>query len=102
MILTELLLEIKSLADPQKAVAAQAYHKSAREHWGVTMPQVETLAKAFSKGLKEDELISLAETLWMTDLFDPMMCATKILSLPRIKPSPLLWYTIKNCLKNVD
>jgi len=100
--LTNLLPEIKKFADPIRAAADQRYHKSSREHWGVSVPQCDKLARVFSKGLKENELIAIAETLWMTNLFDPMICASKILSLPSIKPSPLLWNTIKNFLEKVD
>lgn len=80
--LKDLLREIKSLVDPQKAIADQRYDKSTREHWGVSVPQCDKLAKLFSKGLREDELIAMADALWMTDLFDPMICASKILPCP--------------------
>lgn len=99
---TDLLQEIKKFTDPKKATVDQRYHKSTREHWGVSVPQCDKLAKEFSKGLKENELIAMAEALWMTNLFDPMICASKILSLSSIKPSSLLWNTIKNFLKNID
>lgn len=98
----DILNEIKKFADPKKAIVDQRYHKSVREHWGVSVPQCNQLVKAFSKGLKQDELLSIAEDLWMTDLFDPMICASKILSLPFIKPSPFVWKTIKTFLKKVD
>ncbi|MDP1836528.1 MAG: DNA alkylation repair protein [Chlamydiales bacterium] len=98
----ELLRELKSLEDPEKAIADQRYHKSVREHWGVSMPQCEKLVRLCSKDRTEAELISTAEALWKTDLFDPMMCASKILCLPRVKPSLFLWNTIKSFLKTVD
>ncbi len=97
----DLLQEIKSLADPKKAIADQRYHKSRREHWGVSVPQCDKLAKSL-KSFQQEELLSIAKTLWMTDLFDPMMCASKILSLSCVKPSQALWNTIKTFLKSVD
>lgn len=98
----DLLQEIKSWADPQRAIKDQRYHKSSRKHWGVSVPQCHKLAKSFSIGLQQVELLSIAQALWLTDLFDPMICASKILSLPCVKPSLLLWDTIKGFLKNVD
>ena len=98
----DLLQEIKSLADPKRAIADQRYHKSHREHWGVSVPQCDKLVKSFSKGLQQEELLSIAEALWTTDLFDPMICASKIVSLPCISPSPVLWNMIKKFLKSVD
>lgn len=100
--LKDLLREIKTLADPKRAAADQRYHKSAREHWGVSVPQCDKLAKTFSKDLNENELISMAEALWMTDLFDPMICASKILSFSSIKPSSQLWKVIKDFMIKVD
>lgn len=98
----DLLQEISKLGDSQKAIDAQRYHKSKRVHWGVTMPQCDQFVKSFSKGLSQEELLSIAETFWMTDLFDPMMCASKILSLSCIKPSPFLWKMLNNFLTSVD
>ncbi len=98
----DLLQEIKLLGNPAKALEAKLYHKSERQHWGVTMPQCATFAKSIAKDLEEEELLALAEALWMTDLFDPMMCASKLICLPRLKPSPSLWMTINRFLKKVD
>jgi 3-methyladenine DNA glycosylase AlkD len=98
----ELLKDIKNLSDPQRAASDKRYHKSNREHWGVPVPQCAKLAKSFSKGLEQEELLEMAEALWMTDLFDPMMCASKILSLPCIKPSLTVWNMVKAFLQKVD
>lgn len=98
----DLLHEIKSFSNPTKGIASQRYHKSMREHWGVTVPQCNLLAKSFAKGLQQEELLLMAEALWMSNYFDPMICATKILSLPIIKPSQPLWDLINKFLKNVD
>lgn len=97
-----ILCEIKRHTDPKRAAADQRYHKSSREHWGVAVPLCQQVAKEFSKGLEQSELLAMAEALWSTNLFDPMMCASKILSLPCIKPSPAVWKLIKSCLKDVD
>lgn len=102
MKIKDLLQQIKILENPEKAIQHQSYHKSSREHWGVTMPQVDKLAKEFAKGLPEKELLAMAEALWMTDLFDPMMCATKIVSLRAVKPSSQLWNMLKKFLEKVD
>lgn len=94
--------ELKKLGDPTKAIDHKRYHKSNREHWGVSAPKCEQLVKTVSKGLDQKELLSLAEALWMTNLFDPMMCAAKIMSLTRLKPSTEVWTTVKNFLLQVD
>lgn len=98
----DILHEIKSFANPDRAIADKRYHKSSREHWGVPVPQCAKIVRSFSKGLKQEELLSIAEDLWKTDLFDSMICASKILSLPSMKPSLSLWNIIRKFLKNVD
>lgn len=98
----ELLQKIKSFANSERAIADKRYHKSNREHWGVSAPQSTTLAKSFAKGMKQEELLSIAEALWMTNLFDPMMCASRVLSLSQVKPSLPLWHLIKKFMNDVD
>lgn len=94
--------QLQLLGNPERAVADQRYHKSSRDHWGVPVPICEKLTRSLSKGIKNTELIQLAQDLWDTDLFDPMMCAAKMLSLPQLQPSQVLWETILHFLKRVD
>lgn len=96
------LAEIKKYADPQRAIFDARYLKSRREHWGVSVPQCALLAKTFAKQLEPDELLSLAESLWMTDRYDPRICAAKLLSLRAVKPSKKLWKMLLRFLKSVD
>lgn len=81
------LNELRELGDPQRAIADQRYHKSSREHWGVSVPACDKLTRTLCKEMAEKELLLLAKDLWATNLFDPMVCAAKILSFPRLKPS---------------
>ncbi|MFI5342886.1 MAG: DNA alkylation repair protein [Chlamydiales bacterium] len=96
------LRELELLRNAQRAIADQLYHKSSREHWGVSVPQCDKLARTFSKKLTDIELLSLAKDLWETNLFDPMVCAAKMVTLKRLHPSPALWQTILHFLKQVD
>lgn len=94
--------ELHGLGDAKRAIADQRYHKSSREHWGVSVPLCDKLTRTLCKGIADEELLSLAKDLWETNLFDPMVCAAKILSFPRLQPSQELWETIRNFLKKVD
>lgn len=96
------LEELKQQGTPERAIWDRAYHKSKREHWGVPVPVSGQLAKRFSKELSEVELLEMAKALWNTDFFDPMLFATKILSLPKIKPTRVLWETVIEFLREVD
>lgn len=96
------LKKIQVLGEANRASADQRYHKSHRVHWGVPVPACDQLAKTLCKQMNEPELIALAQDLWNTNLFDPMVCAAKMLSFPRLKPSKELWQTIRNFLNQVD
>lgn len=100
--ISQFIQELQRLANAERASADQRYHKSIREHWGIPVPECDKLARTLSKGLTESELLLLAKNLWETDIFDPMVCAAKILSQPRLKPSPAVWNTIRHFLKKVD
>jgi 3-methyladenine DNA glycosylase AlkD len=94
--------QLKPLGNLERALAYKSYHKSNRKHFGITAPLREKLTRNLSQGINSIELIQLAKGLWESDLFDPMMCAAKILSLPQVIPSQLLWETIVEFLKRLD
>jgi len=96
------LSELEAKGAPEKALADQKYHKSTRVHFGVPVPESRKLISEWIKKLSEEELFKMAEALWKTDLYDPMICATIILSHRKIKPSLRLWKTIVRFLKDVD
>lgn len=100
--LSPFLNELRKLGNEQRAIADQRYHKSNREHWGVSVPACDKLTRSLCKEMAEKELLLLAKDLWATNLFDPMVCAAKILSFPRLKPSKSLWKIIPRFLEQVD
>lgn len=94
--------KLQELGNAERAIADQRYHKSSREHWGVSVPVCDKLTRTLCKDIADKELITMAKDLWATDLFDPMVCAAKMLSFPRLKPSKELWKTVRNFLNQVD
>lgn len=98
----ELIQELKDLENLERAIADQRYHKSSREHWGISAPVRNTLVRKCTKSLSEQELLSLAKKLWETNLFDLMIFAATILSHPKVKPTHELWTIILHFLKSVD
>lgn len=98
----EFLNQLAAFKNPARAVVEQKYHKSTRQHWGVSVPNIEKLAHQFGKSLDEAALIKLADELWHTNIFDAMTAALKIMALPKIKPSPELWQQVKQYLLVID
>lgn len=99
---TVFIKKLQELGDAKRAIADKRYHKSSREHWGVSVPVCDKLARTLCKGISGEQLIVLAKDLWATNLFDPMVCSAKILSFPRLQPSQELWRTIRDFLQQVD
>lgn len=97
-----ILDELKRLGNAERAVWDKTYHKSQREHWGVPVPASSLLARNLSKELSEKESLQIALELWETNLFDPMICSAKILALPKLKASTILWEQIVLFLEKVD
>lgn len=96
------LSELQKLGSPERAIADKRYHKSERMHWGVPAKESADLIRSFCKEANQEDLLLFATQLWETNLFNPMICAAKILALPRVKPSRKLWNTILQFLKDVD
>ncbi|MFI0434491.1 MAG: DNA alkylation repair protein [Parachlamydiaceae bacterium] len=96
------LKKLQELADLNRASVDQRYHKSSRVHWGVSVPACDQLVKTLCKKMSEQELMTLVQNLWNTNIFDAMVCAAKILCFPTLQPSKELWNTIKNFLNQVD
>lgn len=98
----EFLRELKCLGSGERAQRDRAYHKSMREHWGVAAAASTAFCKTYTKELQAEALLPLAKALWETDQFDSMMCAGRILALPRVRPSPALWEMLRYFFKQVD
>ena len=101
-LLPQFLQELSLLQNHPRAKVEKKYHKSSREHWGVSVPDCTKLARQFGKKLSEQHLITLANDLWQTGIFDAMTAASKILALPKIKASTELWQMVCSYLKDVD
>ncbi len=102
MDINSFIKELQSLGNFELAIKSKLYHKSQREHFGLTAPVCEKFTLALVKTMKDHELIPFARALWDTNLFDVMLCAAKIVCLPRVKPSKELWDTLLHFLKSVD
>lgn len=101
-LLQEFLQELTKRQNPKRAVVEKKYHKSSREHWGVSVPDGTKLVRQFSKNLTETQLVNLANNLWQTGIFDAMTAATKILALSKIKASAALWAIVCRYLADIN
>ncbi len=98
----DLIGEIKRHADPARAVRDQQYHKSSREHWGITAPRLDAVLKPYFRQHPPTTLCHVAQTLWHTEIFDLMIAAGRLLGPKQIPASDELWAIVNACLIDVD
>lgn len=92
---------VRALADPARAERDRQYHKSTRPHWGIKMPQLDSVVKRYVNQ-HTTPLLPLALALWDSGTFDLMLAAGRILGRREVPASPRLWRTIDAWLDDVD
>jgi 3-methyladenine DNA glycosylase AlkD len=80
------LSQLHALADPQKAIEAQAYHKIDRPYLGLKVPQIEELTSVWRVECSLEDRVQLASDLWDSNIHEARIAAAKLLTQARIKP----------------
>jgi 3-methyladenine DNA glycosylase AlkD len=86
--------ELRALGDEAKAVEAAAYHKAKRVYLGVSVPEIDELAKGWRADLDVEGRLELAQALWATDIHEARVAAAKLLTQARIRPDDGAWRLI--------
>ena len=94
--------EVLASADPVRAERDRKYHKSTRQHWGITMPQLDNVVKRHARRHPQEHLLRLASELWKSGIYDLMTAAARILGHREIDASPQLWQILDIWLDDVD
>ena len=93
---------VRTCADPTRAERDRQYHKSVRPHWGIKMPQLDSVVKRRARELTPAQLLKLAQALWNSGTFDLMIAAGRVLGRREIPASPRLWRALDAWLDDVD
>ena len=93
---------VRAFTDPARAERDRQYHKSARPHWGINMPQLDSVVKRHARQHTAAGLLQLAQALWDSSTFDLMIAAGRLLGRREMPASPRLWRTIDAWLDDVD
>lgn len=96
------LAALEAEADPERAAAEAAYHKTSRRVLGLPVPRITELAKAWREGLTLDDRIALADALWKMDIHDTRVAAAKLLVQARIRPDEGVWRLIAGWVPQFD
>ena len=102
MKIDEALAQLSAAADPVKAAEAQAYHKAEREYLGVSVPQIEALAKGWREAITLEARLALAAGLWDSDIHEARVAAAKLLLQARIRPDEAVWELIASWVPQFD
>ena len=96
------LAEITAHANETRAAEAKAYHKSKRTHLGVPNPILNDLTQKWRQALDADARVTLADALWITDIFEARIAAAKLLTQARIRPDDAAWARIASWVPQFD
>jgi len=97
------LAALEALANPEKAAEMAAYHKSTRQFFGVTVPQIDDLTDAWRAECTLDERLALAAALWAADIHETRVAAAKLLTQARIRPDDEgAWQLLQSWLPDFD
>lgn len=102
MTIDEALALLRAAADPVKAAEAAAYHKAERVYLGVSVPEIEALAKGWREAVTLEERLALAAGLWESDIHEARVAAAKLLVQARIRPDAEVWALIAGWVPQFD
>lgn len=77
---------LQAHADPARAAEMRAYHKQTRVVLGLSNAVIGELADDWRKGLDQPALVTLAQDLWASDIFEARIAAGKLFIQARIRP----------------
>ncbi len=98
----EALAQLQAAALPEKVSEAAAYHKAARVYLGVSVPQIEALAKGWRERITLEARLALADGLWQSDIHEARVAAAKLLVQARIRPDEDVWALIAGWVPQFD
>ena len=101
--MTALLAQLHAASQPQKALEAAAYHKTARPFLGVPGDVIEQMARDARAALTLDQRLAEARALWQSDIHDARVLAAKLLTQARIRPDDsAVWALIVEWAQGFD
>jgi len=93
---------LRAHVEPGRAEGMADYHKVPRTYLGVPNPALNDLAKNWRRSMQVEERVSLARTLWDTNIFEARLLAAKLLTQARITPDEGVWTLITSWLPDFD
>jgi 3-methyladenine DNA glycosylase AlkD len=79
---TDLLVSLRAMADPRRAVQEKKYLKSDLEHLGTGVPKMRTVAKAFARASRDASrtvVLDVVRSLWAEPIFEARAISVELL-----------------------
>ena len=102
MTLDDALAQLRAQIEPGRAEGMANYHKVPREYLGVPNPVLNDLATDWRRALTVEDRVTLAASLWETNIFEGRVVAAKLLTQARITPDDAVWNLITSWLPDLD
>lgn len=98
------LAALRAHADPVKAAGMASYHKAEREYLGLSNIITGELATSWRKQASDQRaLVTLAQGLWESDIFEARIAAGKLFLQARMRPDDTLaWEWIASIVPQFD
>ncbi|WP_439138045.1 DNA alkylation repair protein [Roseicyclus sp.] len=94
---------LRAHADPARAAEMAAYHKQTRAVLGLSNALTGGLAEEWRKALDQPGLVTLAQGLWASDIFEARIAAGKLFIQARIRPDDhAAWACITGLVPDFD
>ena len=94
---------LRAHADPARAAEMATYHKQTREVLGLSNALTGGLADEWRRALDQPGLVTLAQGLWASDIFEARIAAGKLFIQARIRPDDhAAWDCITGFVRDFD
>ena len=94
---------LRAHADPARAAEMAAYHKQTRTVLGLSNALTGELADTWRKSLDQPGLVTLAQGLWASDIFEARIAAGKLFIQARMRPDDTgAWTCIAGFVPDFD
>ncbi|CUH52773.1 3-methyladenine DNA glycosylase AlkD [Shimia marina] len=100
--LDDALSVLRDHIEPGRAEGMATYHKQTRQVLGITNPALNDISKTWRQSFSVEDRVTLAESLWDTDIFEARIVAAKMLTQARLRPDDLAWQLICHWVPNFD
>ena len=103
MIADDAIAALRAHADPARAAEMATYHKQTREVLGLSNALTGGLADEWRRALDQPGLVTLAQGLWASDIFEALIAAGKLFIQARIRPDDhAAWDCITGFVRDFD